>query len=476
MIPGGDGRGSDAVVGEVLDALAARGLSSAEVYAKRGRSRVVDETPSGTVVSYHREDGWAARAGDDRRSLFAAGTGAPDPRGPGGSWPEADGEAVELPDATVAVASDERPWRDPADLDAPLLGEREALGLLATLREELQAELPAARCLRIRLADGASEWEVASRVGGTTGVAAAGRGRVAFLRIEVATAETRPVAAGLEVAAREARAFDARALARRLADRLSVAAAGSSPERDRAAFLLAPPVVARLWVALLPLLVGPKGMELAARLEDRDRRLGSAALDLIDDGRLPGGVLAAPFDGEGVATSAVRLVERGTFRQPMLTWREAVGARSRRPGGPARGGHDTEHPAGRATGCQRRPGWRDLPAAGPSHLFQAPDPEVAVGHLLSEIARGYYLIDVDGAPKVDWAEGRISLPVLGFAIERGRPAAAIAGATVEAGIGPFLRGIDAVARDLSFFPLAGGMIGAPSMLVTGLEIRSAPPR
>ncbi|HLE85957.1 MAG TPA: hypothetical protein VJG13_16590, partial [Thermoanaerobaculia bacterium] len=66
-------------LGEVLDALAGRGLPVAEVYAKRGRSRVVEESAAGVAVSYLREEGWAARAGDDRRSLFAAGTGAPDP-------------------------------------------------------------------------------------------------------------------------------------------------------------------------------------------------------------------------------------------------------------------------------------------------------------------------------------------------------------------------------------------------------------
>ncbi|HSL83869.1 MAG TPA: hypothetical protein VLF66_13930, partial [Thermoanaerobaculia bacterium] len=128
-------------VARVLDALAGRGLPVAEVYAKRGRSRVVEETPGGLTVSYHREEGWAVRAGDDRRSLFAAGTGRPDPGGPGGAWPEADGDALALPDPGALDLAEPPPFRDPAELDAPLLGEREAVGLLATLREELAREL-----------------------------------------------------------------------------------------------------------------------------------------------------------------------------------------------------------------------------------------------------------------------------------------------------------------------------------------------
>lgn len=458
-------------VGEVLAALEARGFPSVELYTKRGRSRVVEQTPSGTTVSYYREEGWAVRASDDRRSLFASGTGAPDPAGPGGSWPEADGEALELPTPARAPLADDGSWRDPADLDAALVGEREALGLLSTLREELDGELPGARFLRVRLDDGASEWEVTGRVEGAPGASAVARGRAALLRVEVALVRDRPVLAGFEVAAREARGFDARAVARRIADRLVVAATGSSPERDRATLLLAPPVGARLLAALLPLLVGPRGAELAARLEDRDGRLGSQALDLIDDGRLPGGVLSAPWDGEGVATAPVRLVEAGMFRQPLLSWREAGAPRTGRSGRSAREARGADRAAGRATGCTRRPGWRDLPRAGASQLFLAPEPQVGVGRLLGEVARGYYLLDVDGPVAVDWTEGRLSFPVVGFTVARGRPASPLAGATVEGGIGSLLRGVAAVGRDLTWFPLGDGMVGAPTMLVTGLEIR-----
>jgi hypothetical protein len=124
------GRVSGAL-GEVLAALAARGLPVAEVYAKRGRSRVVEEGPAGVSVSYLREEGWAARAGDDRRSLFAAGTGPPDPAGPGGSWPEADGDALALPDPGALDLGAAPPWRDPSDFDAP--PDRRARGTAAPL-------------------------------------------------------------------------------------------------------------------------------------------------------------------------------------------------------------------------------------------------------------------------------------------------------------------------------------------------------
>jgi hypothetical protein len=47
----------------------------------------------------------------------------------------------------------------------------------------------------------------------------------------------------------------------------------------------------------------------------------------------------------------------------------------------------------------------------------------------------------------------------------------VAGAWLCGGIGTFLRGIAGVARDLTFQPL-DGMIGAPTVLVAGLELRA----
>ena len=475
MSGGSSGPERQAALAAVLDVLAARGLSSAEVYAKRGRARVIEETPGGVTVSYHREEGWAARAGDDRGSLFAAATGPPSPDGPGGGgWPEADGEALALPE----VGDREGPglfddpgegWRDPVDLDAPLIGEREAVGLLSTLREELAAELPRARLLRVRLSDGASEWEIASRLDGAPGVAAGARGRAAIVRLEAVLAEegrgdTRPAAATVELAVREAAGIDPRALARRLADRLSVAAKGTAPDLDRAVALFAPVVGARLLAHLLPLFFGETAGERAAALADRDGRFASDAVTVIDDARLPGGLLAAPIDGEGAPTAPATLIDGGILRLPLVAW--SAPRSTPRRGRPARDGR-----AARRWACMRRPGWRDLPAPGPSHLYLAPSADVGVGEMLREVARGYYLIDLDGAPRVDLAGDRVSIPVVGFRIEGGAAAGTVAGATVEAGLGSLLRRIETAGRDLTLFPLAGGMIGAPTLRVSGVEIR-----
>jgi PmbA protein len=434
----------DSALEEVLVALTRQGLTRAEVYAKRGRSRRLELGPGGETASFHEERGWAVRAGTGRGAFFTASTGEPDP---GATWPAIDGPPLELPEAAAPAA-----WSEPSDFETPLVGESEGLRLLAGLARELESELPGARLLTAVLEDGSSEAELAS----SRGVRARVRGRAAALRLEAALpargAARDGVRASVYIAAREARRFAPSALARRLADALSVRAGGAPPPPESGGeLLLAPAVGARLLAALLPLFVGPEAPARTAALRDRQGRLGAVALTLIDDGRLPGGVFEAAVDGEGVPCRAATLVERGVFRGPLLAWRQA------------RSGADT-------AGCSRRPSWRDLPAPGPTHLYVQPDPKLAVAALLGGIDRGAYLIEPTGAPRIDWAGGRFALPVCGLAVAGGRAEAPLAGAWLSGEIAALLQGVRAAARDLTFFPY-DGMLGAPTLLVTGLELR-----
>jgi predicted Zn-dependent protease len=432
------------ILDEVLVSLLRRGLPDVEVFAKRGRSRRLEMSPVTETSIFSQEQGWAVRAGDPRRSFFATGTGEPTRDGP---WPEPTGRPVRLPEPQVIPAST---WNEPSDFSAPLIGEREGLKLLESLGRELASELPGSRLLRAALEDGSSESEIVN----SRGLRARSRNRVATLYLEAA-GPGRASSASIYLAAREARRFHPTALARRLADRLAVTAQGAPPDRDGGEILLSPPVMARLLCGLLPLLVGPKAGTLLAGLRDRRGRIGSERLTLIDNGRLPGGALEAPVDGEGVPTREVVLVEEGVFRQSLLTWWQAE-----------------SHPnTGAPSGCTRRPGWRDLPAAGPTHLHLKPDARIPVAALLGSIARGYYLIDVSGSGRFDLGTGTFALPVCGFAVEGGRASAPVARAWLCGGIGDLLQGIVGTGRDLTFLPLTG-MIGAPTVLVTGLELRA----
>ncbi len=427
---------------EVLAALARAGHDAAEVYTKRGRSRRVLFTAAGPVASSTQEEGWAIRAGGARGGFFLAGSGAPLPAR---SWPAPAGPPLRLPEP-MPVGD----WRQPADLEAPLLAENEARALLEAIARELAAELPGARVQQASLQEGASESEVVS----SRGVRAAWRSRAALLRLEAVLPGERRVSAAIDAAERLAHGFAPSALARRLADRLHVLQAGAAPDRDRGEFLLAPAVGARLLLGLLPLWIGPGAAVLSKGLLQRGTRIASDAVTILDDGRLAGGVLAAPVDGEGTPTREITLVAQGEARQPLLPWWAA------RP------------PQTRASGCVRRASYRDVPGVGATHLYVRPRSEVSVASLLGGVVRGYYLLDVTGAGAFDLQGDRFTLPVCGFAVQGGRSSAPVRGAWLCGSVTSLLRGVQAAARDLAFFPL-DGMIGAPTLLVTGLELRSS---
>ena len=426
---------------EILRALLRRHLADVEVYVKRGRSRRVERTAFTETFSTSQEAAWAVRAGNRRGSFFTAATGTPSPEGP---WPEPAGRALVIPEPAAVPA-----WSEPSDFDTPLIGEREGLRLLESLGRELANELPGARLLRAVLEDGSSEADLAN----SRGLRARTRHRIATLYLEAAGPGRPAASASLYVAAREPRRFHPTALARRLADRLAVTASGAAPERavwERGGeLLLAPPVVTRVLAGILPLLVGPGP---GSRLVGVRGRLGSERVTLIDNGRLPGGAFEAPVDGEGVPTREVVLVEEGVFRQPLLAWWQEGAA------------------TGEPSGCTRRAGWRDLPTPGPTHLYLRPDPRTPVASLLGAVPQGYYLLDATGLGRFDLTADRFTLPVCGFAVQSGRASVPIARAWLCGGIGAFLRGIVGVGRDLTFQPL-DGMIGAPTVLVTGLELR-----
>lgn len=438
-----------AAVEATLKALLARGLPEVEVLAKRGRSRRFALDGERTASSYAEERGWAVRAGDRRGSLFTCGTGDPNPEGP---WPPAYPPALRLPTPEPPPA-----WKEPSDFEVPLIGEREGIALLEGISRELTAELPRGRVLSATLEDGSSEGQITS----SKGLSATFRGRLAALRLEaIAPGNQRP--ATIELAEREARRFNPKALARRLADRLAVGAAPGLAESDERSgdLLLAPAVAARLLAGLAPLFFGPRTDGEISAILGQAVRIGSEALNVIDDGRFPGGAFESPIDGEGTPTREVTLVERGNFLGPVMS------------PGQARGANPTGAAGSRAqiSGIARRASFRDLPNPGPTHLYLRPDPKVAVGSLLASVKIGTYLIDALGPARFDFVTGSFALPVCGLAVENGKATAPIGHAWLSGEISDLLRGIVGVGRDLAFLPL-DGMVGSPTLLVRGLVLR-----
>lgn len=428
---------ASALLSEVVDALLPAGLDKVELLVKEGRTRRASLGPEGQLCSLHQERGWAVRASGDHASLFCSGAGDLDAANR--IWPAPAGLPLKLP--SPRPVSD---WRAPADLESPLAVEHEALEILEACSRELARELPEAQLLQASLEDGRST----ARILSTRGVEAELRQRTATLYLEAAAGG---IGVSDLVGGRNARAFNPRALARRLTDRLSIRLEGTVGARNRGPFLLAPPVATRILASLLPLFM-EAGAGRGLGVSPGERRIGSPCLTVIDDGRFPGGLFASPVDGEGMPTGRTVLLERGELRSPL--------------------GVSPQGGSGRSWGCTRRSSYRDIPRVGPSHLYIEPSRDCSAASLLTGMARGYYLLEPQDAGRFDLAGDRFELKVGGFAVRNGRRTATISGGRLSGRISRLLAGVQAVARDLTWTPIAG-LLGSPSLLVDGLEINAA---
>ena len=147
------------------------------------------------------------------------------------------------------------------------------------------------------------------------------------------------------------------------------------------------------------------------------------------------------------------LIERGKFRQPLLPWWR-------------------DRPGCRSGGCSRRDSWREAPEVGPSHLYLRPAPEVRVAELIDSLSTGFYLLDATGPARFDFPTGRFELPTRGFELRAGRAHAPVAGVRLVGDIRGLLLGLRDAARDLTFVRHPVGLLGSPTVLLSGLELRA----
>ncbi|MDX1385516.1 MAG: metallopeptidase TldD-related protein [Thermoanaerobaculia bacterium] len=414
----------------MLRAAEASGLGLAEAFVRRGRSRRFRCGQGMAEVHTSVEEGWAVRVGDGRRAAFHSGSGAPrldtalrDLR-PG---------VLELPEPAPVLD-----YEYPESTGHPLLAEAEGLARLAEAGRTLAHDIAGGRFLDAWIEDGASESVVVS----TTGVDAEVRHRSALLRLHAVAAAPGLETAVVSVAAASARDLDLAPHLRRLIDILRIRCEGAPALATRGPILLGPEVAARLVATLAPAF--RRAPEAAARwLGAEGDRVATGSVDLYDDGRLPGGVLSAPVDGEGVVTGRRELVVEGRVVGALRPWQED-------PSGP---------------GCRRRASWRDLPAVGPSQMYLAPGSASPL-ELLAELGRGHYLIGCEEGLDVHGAGA--ALRVFGFAVEAGRAVAPVVGKLI---VDPhrLLSAIDAVGRDLRFIPM-GSLFGSPSLVVSGVDL------
>ncbi|MDE2850693.1 MAG: metallopeptidase TldD-related protein [Acidobacteriota bacterium] len=451
------------------------GASGAEFYVKVGNTRRIEIDPWTTPaltdpadlqaqVSVLDERGWALRAGGASRALFLADSG-PLPR-PNG-WSRLNRHSLRpgtlrLPAPSSEMTSRTAPSPAAGGGEHPPADEETAgLTFLHEVLRRLGERAPEARLIRGRLDSGASAAVLAS----TTGVT--GRTARSLATVELDFAASRDGRHGhcrLYRAASNLHLLSADSIASEIAERLTMATAPAPPFLPAGEVVVSPALGCNLLALLAPLLRGRDGWRRLRQL-GAGSPLGPPRLQIVDDGGLDAGWMSAAVDDEGVPTRAVALVRDGEPGEPLLSW------------------EDDGWSGFAAAGCRRRSGWRALPELCHSHLYIAGGSEPAES-IRTGIVHGCYLVDrahdgrclatfepsTNGGPgRLD--EGRFEVEAIGQVVRRGAVLGEAPKVRLTGSVRQLLQGIRAIGDDLRFLP-APGAVGAPTLLLTGLQVEA----
>lgn len=186
-------------------------------------------------------------------------------------------------------------------------------------------------------------------------------------------------------------------------------------------------------------LIGKVGEEVAAPL-----------LRIMDNGRLLRGFASAPFDSEGVPTSATTVISQGLLQNLLYD-------------------HYTARKDGkRSTGNASRESYRSLPEVAPSNFYLEPS-STPRDKLLAEVDEGFYVLRTMNVGGINPVNGDYSVGASGLWIENGQSVRPVSGVTIAANMDHILKNIVAVADDLRFVPFFGS-IGVPTLRIEGMTL------
>jgi PmbA protein len=216
---------------------------------------------------------------------------------------------------------------------------------------------------------------------------------------------------------------------------------------QRAAVIFDRDVAYALLGGILAAINGERVLQGASFLAKRlGQKIGVEALTLIDDGTLAKGLGSAPFDGEGVPTQKMVIVERGVLRGFLYNASVAKRAGVKSTGNASRGGFDS------------------LPGIGPNNFYLAAGTS-KVEDIIKATERGLWLKGVTGYG-INPVNGNFSGGAEGFWVENGKVVFPVKGLTVAGTADEMLHGIDLVADDLD---LDRGR-AAPTFRIKALQI------
>ncbi|MBX3420150.1 MAG: TldD/PmbA family protein [Pirellulaceae bacterium] len=176
------------------------------------------------------------------------------------------------------------------------------------------------------------------------------------------------------------------------------------------------------------------------------QQIVAPSITIVDDATLADGLASRPFDGEGVRSSRVTVIENGVLQTYVC---DAYSAR--RLQAPVTGN------AGR--------GYSSSPSVSSSNLFLQ-NGTVEPHEIIQAVDHGLYLTEMFGSG-VNAVTGDFSQGASGFWIEKGKIAYPVQEITIAGNVLKVLSGVQAIGNDLSF---KRGSTAAPTLLINEMTV------
>ncbi len=180
----------------------------------------------------------------------------------------------------------------------------------------------------------------------------------------------------------------------------------------------------------------------------------SPHLSLVDDGLLLQGAGSCPFDGEGTPSQRTPLVVEGEVRAFLY---DRFWANRQKDA--------SSLPQAQSTGNCIRHSIKAPPSLGISNFYIQPG-KSDFSSMLKHLNRGVLIEEVMGMHTVDPISGDFSLGCSGQWIEEGKKVYPVKSIAIAGNLYQLFKRISEVGKDIRFF----GKVGAPSLLIEGLEI------
>lgn len=175
--------------------------------------------------------------------------------------------------------------------------------------------------------------------------------------------------------------------------------------------------------------------------------IGSAILNVFDDGLYAGGLATAPVDGEGVPRQRTPLVQNGILNGYLYDTYTAMKGKVK------------------STGNAVRPGIKAPPSPGLTNLYIERGGLSKEG-LFNKLGSGLLVTEVMGMHTANSVTGDFSIGAAGIWIENGKRVYPVKGVAIAGNIIDILKCVIAIGDDLRFF----GKVGAPSLLVSDITV------